>query len=889
MPRIWSQRVSGQVDWVFQLVLSCSFFYLHRCSAKLTLDDAVSHLYHFCATLPSSQYVDLRPVFTYSGGPTDGKTKNIRAKVLLPNSVDVSVREACSSSQWLTEKFAKRDASFEAYVALFNAGLVNENLLPLRYDEEIAEASSAMDKRPSLASVDKQMSFWSDLIACKWETMPELHNSHITVYREGTVIMRMLMILPQALPPKTYLELGCDHGVSFTAKIESADSQDYCPQRLGYYVRTTELLFGSVYRPRLSQGKNDFVCLFVPANTEDLHDWLETSSGASPARAVSYDNVNGLQIGLIRNLAKSRAPYIFDGIENYPTDTQTSNHITAVHSDNQHIKDEQYLRCIRLTQRGDFVRKGSSQPHGRAPDTRTELLPISRCEVDNLPSVFSWFALLVPFIMHQLDIQALAESLRSNLLPSLGIKDLRLIIAATSTPAAQEQDNYQRLEFIGDSILKLFTSVTLMAQHLHWHEGILSGKKDHVVSNGRLSVAACQAGLAKYIRCAQFTVKKWRPPYISDLLRNNTQAIRELSTKTLADVVEALIGAAYVDGGEETVLACLAVFLPEISWTPLPQLYQTLCSSYDVDILMPPNFVHVEQLISHTFRHKLLLVEALTHPSHQGPNSTASYQRLEFLGDSILDNIVVFGAYGHQPPLPTPSLHLIRTVLVNASFLAFLCLTLSAPDDRAEIVRESDTRFSTVQTTISLHLWQFMRHTNIGVRTSQQACLANYKLLRGPIIEALRQGNEYPWVLLAQLDAPKYFSDIIESLLGAIYIDTSGSLAACEAFLDRLGIMGYLRRIICEDVALLHPKEQLGQLAGTETVTYTRQPDVRDDAGGVGDETKQPGKLTCVVVVGDREIVRVHDGISVLEVETRAAAEAVQILELEGRRLPKRR
>lgn len=766
---------------------------------------------------------------------------------------------------------------------------MNENLLPLRYDEEIAEAPSTVDKRPSLATVDTQMSFWSDLIAREWETMPELHKSHIKIYHDGVIVMRMLMILPQSLPPNILFELGCDHGVSFTAKIESASSQVYCSQSLSYYARTTELLFGSVYRNRMDHDKEDFVCLFVPANTEDLPDWLERNGGASPARAISFDKVNGLQIGLIRDLAKSRAPYIFDGVENYQAESQTSNHSITARSESQHIGDEQYLRCIRLTRRGDFIRKGSAPPQGRAPDSQVELLPISRCEVDNLPSVFSWFALLVPSIMHQLEIQALAESLCSSLLPSLGIKDLRLVIAATSTPAAQEHDNYQRLEFIGDSILKLFTSVTLMAQHLHWHEGILSGRKDRVVSNRRLSVAACQAGLAKYIRSAQFTVKKWRPPYISDLLRHDTEATRTMSTKTLADVVEALIGAAYVDGGEGTVIACLAVFLPEISWTPLSQHYQTLCDSYEIDILFPPNFVHVEQLINHTFRHKVLLVEALTHPSHQGPNSTASYQRLEFLGDSVLDNIVVCGAYGHQPPLPTPSLHLIRTVLVNASFLAFLCLSLSAPDARTDIVKESDTRFSTVQTTISLHLWQFMRHTNLGVRVSQQACLAKYELLKGPIIEALCQGNEYPWVLLAQLDAPKYFSDIIESLLGAIYIDTSGSLAACEAFLDRLGIMGYLRLIIREDVALLHPKEKLGQLAGTETVTYTREPDARGEEGGVEVETEQPGKLTCAVMVGDREIVRVQDGISVLEVETRAAAEAVQILELEGRRLPKRR
>lgn len=772
---------------------------------------------------------------------------------------------------------------------------MNENLLPLRYDKEIADVSSAVQKRPSLVEVATQMSFWSDLIAPKWETMPELYKSHITIYYDGIIMMRMLMVLPQQFPENTCFELGWNHGISFTAQVDGASSEIYCPQRLSTYAGATELLLGSIYSTRMNDQKKDFVCLFGPANTEDLQGWLDSNRGATPASAICFDNVDGSQIGLIRNLAKQRAPYIFDGTENCQAESQTSHQTSAIWSDGQQVENQQYLRGIRLTKKAGFVHKLS--PQAGLPDAHAEILAVGECEVDNLPYGCSRFGLLVPSIMHQLDIHAVAESLCTTLLLSVKIEDLRLVITATSAPGAQEEDNYQRLEFLGDSILKFFTSLAIMAQHLNWHEGILSGKKDHVVSNGNLSLSACQTGLPKYIRNAQFTAKKWRPPYISDLLHNKSEATRAMSTKTLADVVEALIGAAYVDGGEEKTLACLAVFLPEVSWAPLSQHHRTLCDSYELDVKFPPNFAHVEQLINHSFRHKALLVEALTHPSHQGLNSTASYQRLEFLGDSILDNIVVRGAYEHQPPIPTPSLHLIRTALVNGSFLAFLCLTLSSSHARAEIVSESDDSFFTVQTSVSQHLWQFMRHANSGVRMSQQACLARYSLLQGPINEAIRRGKEYPWVLLAQLDAPKYFSDIIESLLGAIYIDTSGSLADCEAFLDRLGIVTYLRRIIGEDVALLHPKEKLGQLAGTETVTYNRQREMKGDGGGiVGEELdakeqeeQEPGRLTCAVTVGDTEIVRVRDGISVLEVETRAAAEAVQILEMEGRRLPKRR
>jgi hypothetical protein len=97
--------------------------------ALLTLDNAQAHLYHFCAvsTLQASNYVDLRPEFTAEEGGLRAWT----ATVTLPSFVHQDVRTASSSRAWASESTAIKDAAFEAYVALHNAGLVNDNLLPL--------------------------------------------------------------------------------------------------------------------------------------------------------------------------------------------------------------------------------------------------------------------------------------------------------------------------------------------------------------------------------------------------------------------------------------------------------------------------------------------------------------------------------------------------------------------------------------------------------------------------------------------------------------------------------------------------------------------------------------------------------------------------------------
>ena len=183
------------------------------------------------------------------------------------------------------------------------------------------------------------------------------------------------------------------------------------------------------------------------------------------------------------------------------------------------------------------------------------------------------------------------------------------------------------------------------------------------------------------------------------------------------------------------------------------------------------------------------------------------------------------------------------------------------------------------------------------MRTAQAATNTRYQALKDPITNLLDNGDHYPWSLLAALEAPKFFSDIIESIIGAIYIDTLGSIPACEAFLEKLGLLGYLRRVMQRGegaVAVKHPKEELGVVADTERVRYEVFRAKKEEAGeGRGKENRKEkeeeeeeeeegkGELRCRVWVGERMVVEVGQGISGIEVETRGAEEAVRVLKAE--------
>ncbi len=71
-----------------------------------------------------------------------------------------------------------------------------------------------------------------------------------------------------------------------------------------------------------------------------------------------------------------------------------------------------------------------------------------------------------------------------------------------------------------------------------------------------------------------------------------------------------------------------------------------------------------EKLIGYEFRDKSLLETALTHSSYANENKCKSYERLEFLGDSVLGFVTAEYLFSHFPNLPEGQLTKNRAALV---------------------------------------------------------------------------------------------------------------------------------------------------------------------------------------------------------------------------------
>lgn len=79
----------------------------------------------------------------------------------------------------------------------------------------------------------------------------------------------------------------------------------------------------------------------------------------------------------------------------------------------------------------------------------------------------------------------------------------------------------------------------------------------------------------------------------------------------------------------------------------------------------------IEERIGYKFRNPLLLAEALTHPSvaHETQRKHFDNQRLEFLGDAVLQLVITEQLYGHFEDKPEGDLTKLRSRLVSRETL----------------------------------------------------------------------------------------------------------------------------------------------------------------------------------------------------------------------------
>lgn len=131
----------------------------------MSAKEALSHLNHFCNKLPHASIAAPRPIFTTDPHvQPDMENFCFSCTVILPSSVDPSVREFSSSQLWGTEKMAKMDAAFQAIMALYRVGLLNNHFLPAPpVATEADPIYKAIAKRPAIMMTEERVNGWREV------------------------------------------------------------------------------------------------------------------------------------------------------------------------------------------------------------------------------------------------------------------------------------------------------------------------------------------------------------------------------------------------------------------------------------------------------------------------------------------------------------------------------------------------------------------------------------------------------------------------------------------------------------------------------------------------------------------------------------------------------
>ena len=95
------------------------------------------------------------------------------------------------------------------------------------------------------------------------------------------------------------------------------------------------------------------------------------------------------------------------------------------------------------------------------------------------------------------------------------------------------QFSYERLEFLGDAVLQLVVSDYLFKTHTHLNEGTLTKYRTILVNGAYLKECATRLDLAQWILLSE----------------SSKQSGQRDNESILADVIESLIAAIYMDGG----------------------------------------------------------------------------------------------------------------------------------------------------------------------------------------------------------------------------------------------------------------------------------------------------------------------------------------------------
>ncbi|OWA52488.1 Endoribonuclease Dicer [Hypsibius exemplaris] len=376
------------------------------------------------------------------------------------------------------------------------------------------------------------------------------------------------------------------------------------------------------------------------------------------------------------------------------------------------------------------------------------------------------------------------------------LPDVCQLLNALVTAKASDGFNLERLEVIGESFLKLTSYIHMFFRFPQHQEGRLTQLCDQQVSNYNLYRLAKLKGLQRYVVNQAFEpVETFVPPgFVFDeeesnavLANSGTKAEKfpsprihqAIEDKTIADVVEAMIGTFLINSSARSAQLFMSWIglhvLPEL---PGPEEERTTAERYgrfDVTSIPTPmlrndsdtelvlkrltaGFDDFENRIGYKFHNRAYLLQAFTHRSYDPNDITDCYQRLEYLGDAVIDFLITRYVYEDEKSFNSGMMLDMRSALVNNRTFSTLAVKYNY---------HSHIKFRNLR--LYNHIEEFVQE----VQEKDQDVLTLEADMMCTNFDDEKDTEEEGF---EEADAPKVLGDVFESVAGAIFVDSGLSL-----------------------------------------------------------------------------------------------------------------
>ncbi|PHH69497.1 hypothetical protein CDD80_6695 [Ophiocordyceps camponoti-rufipedis] len=778
--------------------------------ARLTYMSSLEVLSKFVASLDSS------PDYVVSYLPS----KKFVATVILPESSPIRSQEGSAQRNKQT---ARCSAAFEVCVKLIKQKLIDGHLQPVLKKQlpQMRNARLALNaKKQDNYVMRVKPDAWLRLGPATdvFGSLLSLEDDCAPGRRTSPLMIVTRFPLPRLEPTMLYFDKG-----RTTARVGAVVPLRLSVDEAEHLARFTLAIFKDVFSKEYSAGADDMPYLLAPVDGEGI-DWeaAKAAGGEDPDWRGAADDF--YEQKLVMDPWDGSRKFITHGIDRSlkPSDPvpegvpepksrayrksdrsikEYSNSLAAMSRSRQRwTEDQPVVRAELLPIRRNFLDEGYEE---EVKDRRCWLI-LEPLRVSPLPIGIVSMALLVPVVMFRLDSALIATEAcgmlgLQSIKPSLALEAMTKDSCNTEEHGQEQIDfqvgmgpNYERLEFLGDAFLKMATTISLFTLLPGFNEFNYHVERMLLVCNLNLFNHAIDRKLHEYIRSKAFDRRSWYPNLA--LTRGKmpkTEVWHSLSDKSIADVCEALIGAAYVTGRDEAVddnakmdLAVKAVtkmvrskyhkmtaFGDYVKAFQTPQWQTSATTAAQRQAVEP-----IQAVTGYRFRQPILLRSAFKHPSYPYEESVPNYQRLEFLGDALLDMAVVDYLFYRFPDADPQSLTERKMLVVSNNFFGYLAVRLGL-------------------------------HRHLLLTTSS---------LMGQIGEYVAEVEEAQ-ILANDPDAwfkmtsppPKALSDMVEALVGAMFIDSRYDYSVVTRFVSH-AIIPYFSDMSRLE-AYLHPVTQLSQ------------------------------------------------------------------------------